>query len=260
MKRRLSRVFAGACVLAMFTLWVLPVGAQMSEVKEKPPMYTYVANWTIPRAQWAEMDKSEAADQPILDKALTDGTIIGYGSDITLVHTPDGGTHDDWWSSMSMGGLIKVLDQFYKSGNSVSPVLESATKHWDGMYVSRYYHWTSGSWKDAYTYVAIYKLKPDAPDNAVDLLSKDIVAPLMEKLLADGTLHEYEIDTQALHTHDPNFFFIVYVAAHPDGLDKVDAAIDQSLKAHPLEGPTFGSMVDFSAHRDELAQSTLTYK
>jgi hypothetical protein len=29
----------------------------MSEVKEKPQMYTYVADWSIPRAQWGDMQK-----------------------------------------------------------------------------------------------------------------------------------------------------------------------------------------------------------
>ena len=83
----------------------------MAEVKEKPAMYSYIANWQIPRAHWAEMEKSAAARKAILDKAMADGTIVGYGDDMNLVHTPDGETHDTWWSAMSMAGLVKVLDQ-----------------------------------------------------------------------------------------------------------------------------------------------------
>jgi hypothetical protein len=49
-------------------------------------------------------------------------------------------------------------------------------------------------------------------------------------------------------------FWIVYAASAPEGLDTVDAAIVDSLKAHPLSGPTFSSMTDYSAHRDELAK------
>jgi hypothetical protein len=94
----------------MLTLSAIPLVAQTSEVKEKPPMYSYVANWQIPRAHWAEMAKGNAADKPIMDKALADGTIVGYGDDENLVHQSDGETHDDWWSSMSMAGLMKVLD------------------------------------------------------------------------------------------------------------------------------------------------------
>jgi hypothetical protein len=42
------------------------------------------------------MEKNNAAEQKILDKALADGAIVGYGNDLNLVHTADGTTHDNW--------------------------------------------------------------------------------------------------------------------------------------------------------------------
>ncbi|HVP53087.1 MAG TPA: hypothetical protein VMT05_13300 [Terriglobales bacterium] len=247
-------------MLAMSAVWTAPARAQMSEVKEKPPMYSYVSFWNIPRAQWAEMAKANAADQPILDKAIANGTIVAYGNDVNLVHQADGDTHDDWWSAMSMAGLLNVLDQFYKSGSSATPVLASATKHWDSIFVSRYYNWHSGSWKGIYTHGSYYKLKADAPDNAVETLSKNLLVPFFEKLLADGTIHEYEVDTEAIHTEAPGAFWVFYLAANAEGLDKVNAALRERMKANPLGGPAFGSMVDFAAHRDYLARTNATYK
>jgi hypothetical protein len=223
-------------------------------------MYTYVGNWNIPRAQWSEMQKNTAADQSVLEKALANGTIVAYGNDVNLVHEADGGTHDDWWSAMSMAGLLNVLDQFYKSGNATSTVLSSATKHWDSIYVSRYYNWHAGSWKDVYTRGSSYKLKADAPADAVDMLSKNLFVPLMEKLLADGTLHEYEVDTQAIHTEAPGTFYLFFITANAEGLDKVNAALQDTMKANPLGGPAFDSMVDFTPHRDELTRTNATYK
>ncbi len=140
MNMKMGRLVAGLCTLVMAAVWAAPATAQMSEVKEKPPMYTYVGNWAIPRAQWAEMAKSSAADQKTLDQAMASGTIVAYGNDVNLVHQADGDTHDDWWSAMSMAGLLNVLDMFYKSGGTTTPVLESATKHWDDIFVSRYYN------------------------------------------------------------------------------------------------------------------------
>ena len=260
MSKRTWSVFAGLCTLAMLALYAIPTGAQMSEVKEKPPMYSYVANWQIPRAHWGEMAGANAADKAILDKALADGTIVGYGNDESLVHQPDGETHDDWWSSMSMAGLIKVLDQFYASGNVSSPALESATKHWDNIFVSRYYNWHSGAWKGGYVHVSSYKLKADAPDDAVETVSKHMVVPLLEKMLADGAIGEYEIDTEAIHTQAPGTFWIIYVASSPEGLDTVNTAVMDAMKGHPLSGQAFGSMVDYSAHRDELLRGEGIYK
>jgi hypothetical protein len=260
MNKKLWGVLSGLVAIAMFAVWAVSASAQTSEIKEKPPMYSYVANWAIPRAQWAEMEKQSEPDRAILDKAMANGTIVAYGFDENLVHRPDGETHDSWWSAMSLAGVLNILDQFYKSGTATSPVLASATKHWDSVYVSRYYNWRPGSVKDGYTYVAFYRLKKDAPEDAVDTLSKNLIAPLLEKMFADGTISEYEVDTQAIHTEAPGTFLIVYLAPKAEGLDKVNKAIMETVKANPLDAPAFDSMVDFRAHRDELVRTNATYK
>ena len=259
MHRCIFRVIAVLCALSLLEICAAPAVAQ-SDVKEKPPMYTYVGNWAIPRAQWGEMEKANTADQPTYEKAFKAGTLVGYGNDVTIVHQGDGQTHDEWWSAMSMAGLLNVLEQFYASGSATSSALSSATKHWDGIYVSRYYNWKPGSYKNAYTRVATYKLKPDAPNDAVEMLSKTLFVPYFEKLLAEGSIVEYEIDTEAIHTDNPSIFAAVFIAANAEGLDKANAALQTLTKANPLVGPAIGSMVDFSAHRDELARTNATYK
>jgi hypothetical protein len=50
-----------------------------SEVKEKRPMFSYVGNWAIPRAQCCEMEKANTGDQPTYEKAFNAGKIVGYG-------------------------------------------------------------------------------------------------------------------------------------------------------------------------------------
>lgn len=260
MNRNWGRVFACLCIFGWSAVCCAPANAQTSEAKEKPPMYSYVGNWALPRAQWADMEKQTAANQKLMEKALADGTLVGYGTDTNLIHTPDGETHDSFWSSTSMAGVINVLEQIYKAGGATSPVFNSATKHWDALYVTRHYGWHSGSWKDVYTHVGTYKLKPDAPNDAVDTLSKNLFEPLLEKMLAQGVIHEYEIDTEAIHTESPGTFVIAYIAASAEGLDKVNAAVREAGKTNPLGGPAFGSMVDFDAHRDLLLRTNATYK
>lgn len=260
MKKKLLRVCAGLCVLGMSVVCALPAGAQMSDMKDKPPMYSYVSFWNIPRAQWGEMAKADAGDQQLLQKALASGTLVGYGNDVNLVHQPDGETHDEWWSATSLAGVLNVLDQFYKSGSATQGVLTTATKHWDSIFVSRHYNYHSGSWKDIYTYGSSYKLKPNADDDSIEILSKNVIVPLLEKMLADGTIHEYEIDTEAVHTQAPGTFWIFYLAANAEGLDKVNAAVRESFKSNPLGGPAWDSLVDFTEHRDYLARTSATYK
>jgi len=259
MKKRLGTLFVGVCAFALTATWSVPARAQ-SEVKEKAPMYSYISNWVLPRSQWAEMEKADTTNEKILSKALSSGTLVSYGHDETLIHKADGETHDSWWSATSMAGVLNVLEQFYAVGTTTSPVLASATKHWDNLYVSRYYNWHAGSWKNVYTHVGVYKLKTDAPDDAVETLSKNLMVPLFEKLLADGTIHEYEVDTEAIHTESPGTFMVVYICSNGEALDKVNAAVQGAIKADPLAGSAFGSMTESNGHRDGLFRTAATYK
>ena len=150
--------FATLCAILAATVWIPPARAQAPAVKEKPPQYSYASFWAIPRALWPEMAKVDAADKAIMVKAITNGTIIGYGNEASVVHRVDGDTHADWWSSMSMAGLLNVLAQLQSSESANSPVLQSATKHWDEVIVARYYNWRSGTWQGAYTYASPMKM------------------------------------------------------------------------------------------------------
>ncbi len=254
------------CVaLASFALAMTGSGigtatGQNGDVREKPPLYTFVSNWAIPRAHWADMDKQAGLNAKVFEKAMAGGQLVGYGHDVALVHQADGETHDTFWSGMSMAGLLSVLEEIRASGTATAPVLGTATKHSDSLFVSRFYNWKSGSLKGAYTHGALYRLKQDAPNDAVATLSKTFIVPLLEKLLSNGTISEYEVDVEAIHTQNPATFWVFYITPTADGVDKVTAALGEALGANPLAGPAFGSMVDFSVHQDDLARSEVTYK
>jgi len=261
MTRSVWRAIAAVAAVATLGAVAAPASAQMSEIREKPRLYTYQSEWAIPRARWSDVAKDNAqSNQKILAPALARGTLVGYGDDENLVHTADGYTHDNWWQATSMAGLLSVLESFYKSGGTASAVLVSATKHADQVFVSRFYNWKPGSWKGAYGHASMYKLKPDAPDDAVETLSKAAFVPLLEKLLADGTIVEYEIDEEIVHTESPDLFWIYYLAPSAAGIDKVNAAIREAVHNDPLIGPALNSMVDWTPHRDFLSLANVTYK
>ena len=259
MKKKIAAASLGivlTCALGAAT----PAGAQSTEVKEKPPLYTYVGSFALPRSKWAELAKQNVAEQKIFDKALSSGQLIGYGTDTELVHTNDGYTHDSFWSSMSMAGLLGVLDDLEKGGSTTGAVLSSATKHDDSLLRSRYYNWKPGTVKGGYSHVAAYTLKENAPDNALDVLSKSFGVPLFEKLLADGTIVEYEIDEEQIHTETPGRFWVVYLCKTADGLDKVNTALNGAFGASPFIGPALDSMVQPANHRDYLSRTDAVYK
>jgi len=149
MNQKLSTCLAA---LGFATFCVAPAHAQQTpEVKEKPPMYSYVSNFNLPRAHWADMDKETAEDNKLLDRAVASGTIMAYGDDHNLIHEPEGFTHDTWWSAMSMAGILNVLDQMLKTSASTSSPLLSATKHADTIWVGRFYNYKPGTWRNVYT-------------------------------------------------------------------------------------------------------------
>ena len=84
--------------------------------------------------------------------------------------------------------------------------------------------------------------------------------PLLEKLLADGAIVEYEIDTEAIHTEAPGSFWIDVIVPNAEGLDKLTGALMNLSKANPMSSAAFESIVDSSAHRDNLSTTTATYK
>ena len=253
-------VVSGICAFAMAAVFAAPAGAQTAEVKEKPPMYSYIANWTLPRASWPDFEKGAPTTQKVMEHALATGAIVGFGSDSRIIHAEDGNTHDNWFSGMSAAGVLNTLDELIKAGSATSPVIASATKHSDNLMVSRYYGWHAGSWKGAYTRYSGYTLKADAPDDAVDILAKGFLVPLFEKLLADGTIFEYEIDLEALHTDNPAEFSFLFMAPTAESLDKVSAALTEAMKKSPFAGPSIVGFSDFAKHRDSLWRSTVTFK
>jgi hypothetical protein len=259
MQKRLWSVCAGLVCLAAMLVSANGAQAQMQEMKQKPPLYSYVGNWQFPRASWPDAVKALEPVNEIMQKAQASGDIVAYGNDVNLVHSLDGETHDTWWSATSLAGLIKTLNQLHASGDTNSPAMNSA-KHWDEVYVSHYYNWKSGAMKGGYTHVSVYKLKADAPDDAMDSLSEHFVVPILEKLLADGTIVEYEIDEMAIHTSAPGTFIIVYITPTPEGLDTVQGAVRDAVKNSPLAGDAFGSFTDDGGHRDGLYKTDCNYK
>jgi hypothetical protein len=257
MRTTFVSLIAGLCLAATLTT---PAIAQSGDTKDKPRLYTYVSNWAIPRARWDDMEKARPGAQKTLDQAVANGTILGYGNEEVVVHQADGVTHSSWWVANSMAGVLNALDQIHKAGGATSPVLSSATKHWDDVYVARAYSWKPGTVKDGYVHGSVYKLKADAPDDAVEVLGKGLIVPVLEKLQAEGAVSAWQVAQQALHTEDPDLFFVFYICPTAEGLDKVNAAIAQAVGANSLASPAFGSMVDMSVHRDQLSRGDSVLK
>jgi len=78
--------------------------------------------------------------------------------------------------------------------------------------------------------------------------------------MAEGSVTAYQVAEEAVHTQDPNLFFIFYITPNAAGLDKVNAAVREAVSADRLAPVAFGAVVDFSVHRDEVGRATAAFK
>src|SRR2546423_5895592 len=217
------------CAIALIPIYATRSSAQSASA-EKAPQYTYVSEWSVPRAMWADYLKNEAPDLDMLKKAVADGTLISFGSYAVLNHQEGLPTHGTWFSASSMSNVLKVLETLRNAPAATAPSL-AAAKHWDYILRSHDYNAHSGTFTNGILRVGNWRGKPGA--DADGKIMKATVLALLEKLFADGALHSYQIDEESVHSADPGGFFVAIVANGGEGIDKFDAAIDQAEESNP---------------------------
>jgi hypothetical protein len=258
MRIRSMSILLGVCALALMTVGVGQASAQ-SQSAEKPRMYTYVSEWSVPRGMWEDYLKNEAADNDMLKKAVGDGTLTAYGTFTVLNHTEGAPTHGTWFSAGSMANILKFLEGLRTAPGATSAPL-AAAKHWDYILESRNYNYHSGTFTNGYLRVGNWRPKAGSSDPDSKILKATMVA-LLEKLLADGALHGYQIDEETVHSSDPGALDIAIIANGAEGIDKFNMALDESEKNNPAAWAGFGTTIDPAGHRDILAKvPSLTHK
>jgi hypothetical protein len=219
-----------------------------------PPLYIYVSQWAVPRAQWADLAKLDASQRAIEDKLLADGTITGYGRFFNLIHTEDGPTHGNWIAATSQGNILKALEAFYAAPSLTAPVL-AASKHWDYFLVSHMHNWRPGAHDNAYLSGSMWRVKP-GQGMAFRNLMKSRVVPVFEKLIQDGTIVSYSIDMEAYNTSAPGLFEVVFVAPQASGLDKVHKAFQDAFSKDVEIDPALQTLIKGKSIRDFLFHVT----
>jgi hypothetical protein len=251
------RTICTSVVLCALTLLPLSTSRVSAQSAEKPLLYTYVSEWTVPRAMWADYLKNDASEMDTMKKAVADGSIVSFGSYAVVNHQEGQPTHGTWFSATSMANILKVLEGVRSAPNATAPPL-AAAKHWDYILQSRDYNAHSGTFTNGYLRVGTWRPKGSDPDGKI---LKATMVSFLEKLLADGALHSYEIDSEAVHSTDLGTIFVAIVANGGEGVDKFDTGLDEAQKANPAGWAGLQGTIDPVGHRDFLAHvGTTTHK
>jgi hypothetical protein len=245
----------GISTICLLILGVLAAGTATALSAQnmdqgKAPMYIYVSQWAVPRAQWADMAKSQQADRAIADKLLADGTITAYGMGMNMIHQEGQPTHTTWMTASSEGNILKALEAYYAAPGLAAPVL-AASKHWDYFLVSRMYNRRPGTHDGAYLSGAMWNVKP-GEGMAFAAMLKSRVIPVLEKLMADGTVIGYSFDMEDYHTTSPGLMEVVIMTPDASGLDKIGKAFDDTFSKDTEIGPAMRTLVKWKSQRDFL--------
>jgi hypothetical protein len=239
--------------LLVVVLAVVVVPAAISQMEPTPRVYTFVSQFQVPRANWAQYaEDTEKTVVPIAEKMLADGNIVSWSTFEQVVHTPDGYTHGAAWSSSSIAGLMKLLDEIRKAGPR--PAQIAATKHEDLLMQSTLYH--AGSGTPTYLRVVCSNAKADKLDGYTATLKK-LLVPTFEEQVKTGAATYYGVDEQYVNTAAQSTRCVVITYPNAEGMDKWATAINTTMgKWSPAErAEFFGSTVPDS-RRDIMARIT----
>jgi len=249
----MKRIAVVMAIAVMAAIAVAPIA--ISQMEPAQVVYTFVSQFQVPRANWAQYaENTEKTFVPIAEKMVADGTILSYSTFETIVHTPDGYTHGAAWSSTSIAGLTKVLDEVRKVGPQPGQI--AATKHEDLLMRSTMHMARGGSGNSGYLRVVCQLAKPDRPEDYAAAIKK-LLWPTFEEQFKNGAANFVGMDQQYVNNSAPSLRCLVVTYPNAEGMDKWAAAINATLgKASAADREAlFGSVVPES-RRDVMARIT----
>jgi len=243
-----------SAVMAFAAAVIVPLAlSQMGQAQ--PIVYTYVSQFQVPRANWAEYsENTEKSFVPIANKMVADGTILSYSTFESVVHTTDGYTHGAAWSSTSIAGLTKVLDELRKGGPQPGQI--AATKHEDYLMQTSMYAMGSGSGASAYLRVVCQNAKPDKPEGYSAAVKK-YLWPMIEDQIKKGVVSYVGLDSQYVNTSAPSMRCLVINFPNAENMDKWATAVNANFdKMSAADRDAFFGSTVSDSRRDFVARIT----
>lgn len=250
----MMRKCAGLVVFLLAALASLPTSSQQPETAQ-PVVYTFVSQFQVPRASWAQYaENTEKSFVPIADKLVADGTILNYTTFEILVHSPDGYTHGAAWSSTSLAGLTKLLDELRKAGPQQGQI--AATKHEDYLMQTTMYAVGSGGGTPAYLRVVCANAKPDKPEQYAAAIKK-YLWPMATDQLKKGVVSYVGVDSQYVTHMAPSTRCLVVNYPSAESMDKWAAAVNATFaKMTQADRDAFFGSTVADSRRDIMARIT----
>jgi len=204
---------------------------------------------------------------PALDKLLAAGTITGYGVESDILHTGEPNVAF-WISSSNFTNLAegeKAIQSVIKSNPDKMAAawgLTDFAAHRD--LIVRSIESNYGKVPAGALPVSDFdarKIKP-GKGSAVTMMFRHFDKPILDKLVADGTIYGYSLDVEAVHTMEPGMAWFIVIMPNLGAKDKVRAAYDAaSEKMSASERDAMQKMQEemfvAGSHRDSLSEALI---
>ena len=243
-------------LVLVLLLAVSAVPIALSQMTDQaPPVYTFVSQFQVPRGSWAEYSSNtDKTFVPLAEKLVADGTLLSYSTFEAIVHTPEGYTHGSAWSSTSIAGLMKLLDEIRKAGPQ--PGQLASTKHEDYLMVSTTHTAPGPASAAAYLRVICTQAKPDRADDYAASLKKSLW-PTFEEQVKKGVATAVALDQQYVHNSAGTLRCVVITYPNADGMDKWASAVGATLaKMSQADKDAFYGSQVADSRRDFFARIT----
>jgi len=251
--------------LALTTLLCTTVG--IVSAQQRPPLTSVALFKVAPDKVEAFVAKSKAF-VPLLDKLMASGTVTGYGIDVDVLHVPGATNVAIWVSSPNYATLEKVekeIESFQKANAATMNemrALSDGASHRDLIVQSlesKMKAPPAGS--TPVSDFDIVSVKPGKMSEFRALVKKYDV-PVLDKLVDDGTIHGYSMDTEAVHTMKPGMVWQIVTMPNLAAKDKVQAAFREASQRmseteRAAQTKAYEELVEAGSHRDSLSVSVV---
>lgn len=242
-----------------FCLLVSSPGLALAQDAEE--IYFSGQQWDVPRAKWGEFkayfDKYEKA---VMEKLLADGLIVEWALAAEGLHSPDGYSHSTWFGARSIADLEKVFDAYQEilgkatAGEGDALLAKLVTKHEDHVLRSAFYANRPVSITKGYLLGSSWQVKTGKGSD----FQKSWEArqkPVWDKLLADGVIASYSLETEHFHTDKPGRWSIYYAIDDMAKDEAVSAAFEAAQEGVSETERTarrafFMDIIEPGEHRD----------
>ena len=199
---------------------------------------------------------------PIGAKLLKDGTITAYGIDMDMFHQP-GATNASLWIDVPSFAAFGKLEQTVNAAITASPQLITETvaltdpaAHADLM-VRHIFTNMKPPAPGTLPYSNFYavKVKPGKMNEFSEVFAK-YQKPIYDKLVADGVLIGYSVDTEIIHSDAASMVWIITVMADLGAKDKV-LAVTRTAPDRRAAQVAMDALTVEGSHRDNISQAVM---